>query len=624
MGQDQRVGGDLIKFGGVAVISGQGVAVSLTLPTVRVRDRDSNRTVGRYFQSVILMLAISGIFFGAIGSRLAQLQLVEGNRNRQLAENNRIRLVPKRPARGAILDRNGKVLAGSRLSHSVAIWPIALPKSEWPQVVERLAQILDVPPESIQQRLEQAGYESIESITVARGISPAQATALAEYSAELPGVRLEGEAVRNYPNGDLAAHVLGYTGEITEEELANRADENYRLGDVIGQMGAEAAFEPLLRGEWGGQQVEVDSAGRVLRILGDKPAVSGNDIHLTIDLELQRLAEEALGDTRGAIVAIDPRNGAVLAMVSRPAFDPNIFTGNVSEAQWAELQNAEFPFVNRALQGFAPASTFKIVTTAAAIESGAFAPNTVLPTFPFIRAGGIQFWDWNNAGFGPLNFQGAMAMSSDTFFYQVAMRIGGETLIDWTRRFGFGSKTGIELAAEESPGLVPDDAWKQENIGYGWFQGDSINMSIGQGFLQATPLQVAVMFAVPANGGYLVKPHLLKDNEESKNWRESLDMQPSTVRILQEGLRQVITGGTARALNDSGLPPFSGKTGTAEAPPRENHAWFGAYIPAENPELVIVAFGEHSGGGGGSVAAPMVKQILDRYYKDQGTTASSR
>jgi penicillin-binding protein 2 len=588
--------------------------MSLTFPNARLRDRDSRRTVGRAFQSIILMVVISGIFFGAIGTRLAQLQIVEGDQNRELAENNRIRLVPKRPARGAILDRNGKVLAGSRLSHSVSIWPIALPESEWPEVVNRLAKILNVSPESIQRRLDQAGYESIESITVARGISPAQATALAEYGSELPGVRLEGEAVRNYPNGDLAAHVLGYTGEITEEELEDRAEENYRLGDVVGQMGSEAAFEPLLRGEWGGQQVEVDSAGRVLRILGDKPAVSGQDIQLTLDLELQKLSEEALGDTRGAIVAIDPRDGAVRAMVSRPAFDPNIFTGNVSEAQWAELQKKEFPFVNRSLQGFAPASTFKIVTTAAGIESGKFEPTAVLPTFPFIRAGGIQFWDWNNAGFGPLNFQGAMAMSSDTFFYQVGMRIGGEELIQWTRRYGFGSKTGIELASEESPGLVPDDAWKQENIGYGWFQGDTINMSIGQGFLQTSPLQVAVMFAVPANGGDLVTPHLLQDNAADRSWRESLDMSPSTIKVLQEGLRQVITAGTARSLNDPSLPAFAGKTGTAEAPPRENHAWFGAYIPEDNPELVIVAFAEHSGGGGGSVAAPMVKQILDRYY----------
>ena len=578
--------------------------------------KDSDRTVGKHFQAVVAMLLVSGVLFGAVGTRLAQLQLVEGPRNRQRAETNRIRLVPKRPARGALLDRNGKILASSRLSHAVSIWPIALPRSEWPLVVDRLSRILNVEPDSIRQRLEQAGYESIEAITIARGISPAQATAIAEFGDELPGVRLEAEAVRNYPNGDLAAHVLGYTGEITQEELDSPTYETYRLGDIIGQMGAEAAFESQLQGEWGGQQVEVDSSGRVISVLGNKPAISGNDVQLTLDLELQKLAEQALGNTKGAIVALDPRSGGVLAMASRPTFDPNIFTTNITDAQWAQLQGAEHPFLNRSLQGFAPASTFKIVTTAAGIESGEYSPSAVLPTFPFLRIGGIQFWDWNNAGFGPLGWRGAMAMSSDTFFYQVGRKVGGETLIDWTRRFGFGTKTGIELASEESPGLVPDDAWKQENMGYGWYVGDTINMSIGQGFLQTTPLQVAVMFAVPANGGYKVTPHLLKDSRTEDDWRESVGLQPVTVEVLQEGLRQVISSGTARSLNLPNLPPIAGKTGTAEAPPFENHAWFGAYAPAQNPEVLIVAFAEHSGGGGGSVAAPMVKQMLEGYYKD--------
>jgi penicillin-binding protein 2 len=579
--------------------------------------KDSDRTVGKHFQAVVAMVLVSGVLFGAVGTRLAQLQLIEGSLNRQRAETNRIRLVPKRPARGALLDRNGKILAGSRLSHAISIWPIALPRSEWPSVIQRLSDILNVPPERLQQRLEQAGYESIESITIARGISPAQATAIAEFGDELPGVRLEAEAVRNYPNGDLAAHVLGYTGEITEDELNSPEYEAYRMGDIIGKMGAESAFEPMLKGEWGGQQVEVDSSGRVLSVLGDKPSISGNDVQLTIDLEIQKLAEQALGDTKGAIVAMDPHSGAILAMVSRPTFDPNIFTTNITDAQWAQLQGVEHPFLNRSLQGFPPASTFKIVTTAAGLESGAYSPSAVLPTYGAINIGGILFHDWNNAGFGPLGFRGAMAMSSDTFFYQVGRRIGGETLIDWTRRFGFGQKTGIELGAEESPGLVPDDAWKREYIGYEWYVGDTVNMSIGQGFLQTTPLQVAVMFAVPANGGYLVTPHLLKDSRTEDDWRKSMGLQPSTVEILQDGLREVITRGTARALNTPNVPPFSGKTGTAEAPPYENHAWFGAYAPADNPEIVIVAFAEHSGGGGGSVAAPMVKQMLEAYYKDR-------
>jgi penicillin-binding protein 2 len=247
--------------------------------------KESDRTVGKHFQAVVVMLAVTGVLFGAVGTRLAQLQLVEGPLNRQRADTNRVRLVPKRPARGALLDRNGEILASSRLSHAISIWPIALPESEWPTVIARLSEILKVPPENIQQRLEQAGYESIEAITVARGISPAQATAIAEFSHALPGVRLEAEAVRNYPNGDLAAHVLGYTGEITQEELDSPKYAEYRLGDIIGQMGAEAAFESMLQGEWGGQQVEVDSSGRVISVLGDKPAVSGNDVQLTIDIE---------------------------------------------------------------------------------------------------------------------------------------------------------------------------------------------------------------------------------------------------------------------------------------------------------------------------------------------------
>lgn len=300
-------------------------------------------------------------------------------------------------------------------------------------------------------------------------------------------------------------------------------------------------------------------------------------------------------------------------MVSRPGFDPNLFSGRMSDEDWQKLQNADHPFVNRALQGFPPASTFKIVTTTAAIESEVFSPYTVLPTYPFITVGGIQFWDWNNAGFGYLGFPGAMAWSSDTFFYQIAQGIGGETLIDWTRRYGFGSLTGIELAAEESPGLVPDNAWKEEALGESWFLGDTINMSIGQGYLQASPLQVAVMFAVAANGGYRVKPHLVKKGS-LEEWRESLNLMPETLEMLEEGLRQVVTNGTGTKMDSALMPPTAGKSGTAEAPPYESHTWFGAYGPYDDPEILVVVFGEHSGKGGGSFAAPLARQVMEAYF----------
>ncbi len=578
--------------------------------------KKGGRTVGRQYQSVVMMILLSLVMLGGIGSRLFYLQLVEGQRNRELAEENRVLLLPRRPARGTIFDRNGKILAGSRLSHSVSIWPVSMPKedTERDAVVERLAQLLDIPAEEVFQRLEQVDQDSAESVPIARGISPAQATALAEYADQLPGVRVEAEAVRNYPHGDLAAHAIGYTREINAEELEARQDEGYRLGDFIGKMGAEDAFEHLLRGEWGGQQVEVDSTGRVVALLGEKPPKSGQDIELTLDLELQRAAEEALGDTIGAIIAIDPRDGAVRAMVSRPTFDPNLFTTRVTPEQWEQLNRRGDPFVNRTMRGYPPASTFKVVTTTAGIESGNYDAEAILPTYPYVSVGGHLFWDWNKAGFGPLGFRGAMAWSSDTFFYQVGIKMTEKPLTDWMRRYGFGSKTGIELAAEESRGLVPDNDWKMETLGYGWTVGDTVNISIGQGFMQVTPLQVAVMFGVPANGGYKVTPHLLQDGSEAKDWRTDMEMDPATIRVLQEGLRQVITGGTGAKLNDPSMPPLAGKSGTAETDPYENHTWFGAYGPYDDPEIIVVAFGEHTGGGGSAVALPMVQKVLDVYF----------
>lgn len=573
------------------------------------------RTIGRSLQSIFVMIAVSFLLIGGIGSRLGYLQIVEGDRNRELADNNRIRLIPKPPERGQIFDRQGKLLGGSRISYSVFLWPIAQEPTQWPKVLKRLSRILQVPETEIQSRLEKEGYNSPYRVRVARWITAKQVVAIEEARSELPGVEIDSETVRYYPNGDLAAHVLGYTGEITDEELTKLKPEGYRLGDILGKLGMEYALESTLRGEWGGQQVEVDAAGEIVRVLGELPPVPGDDVTLTLDMELQKVAEQVLGDIQGAIVVMNPNNGGILAMASRPAYDPNLFSSRISEAQWQQLQSLQHPFLNRALQSFAPASTFKIVTTTAAIESGKYNVGTYLPTYPYVEIGKHKFWDWNNAGFGVLGFAGALSWSSDTFFYQIAQGIGGEILTEWTRKFGIGSHTGIELENEESLGLVPDEVWKQSNLGEGWYVGDTINMSIGQGYLQATPLQVAVMFSVVANGGDRVQPHLRKDNESAKSWRKSLNLQPSTVAILREGLESVMTSGTGSAIvAGSNLPPVAGKTGTAEDPPRRNHAWFGAYAPVNKPEIVVVAFAENSGGGGGKVAGPLVRRVLEAYY----------
>ncbi len=576
-------------------------------------DRQKSRKVGRNRQSVVLMLLCSVLILGGLGGRLVYLQLLEGTQNRLRADNNRVRLMAKPPERGRILDRKGRVLAGTRLTHSVYLWPLARKQAEWGNTLTKLSQILNIPEADIKKRLEQEGYNSASLVKVARNISPQQITALAEASNELPGVEVDGETAREYRHGDLAAHVLGYTGELTDEDYTKLRKDGYRLGDVIGKMGIEATYEKQLRGEGGGQQVEVDGAGTVVRVLQEKPSRSGKDITLTIDLELQKAAAEALNGVTGSIVAIDPNNGAVLAMVSNPGFDPNIFTKRVSQEAWDRLNNLNDPFLNRSLQTFPPASTFKIVTTVAAIESGKFTGDEVFQTYPSLTISGTTFGEWNHAGFGPLGFEGAMANSSDTFFYQVAQSLGGDPIINWSRRFGLGALTGIDLVDEVDPGLVPDAAWKLKHEKIEWSIGDAVNMSIGQGALLTSPLQVAMMFAVSANGGYRVKPHLLKDNEEAQNWRDDLKLKPKTLEVLKGGLRGVIEYGTGNGLN-GGPVTIAGKSGTAEDLGDGSHTWFGAFGPVDKPEIVVVAFGERTGGGGGSLMGPKAKQVVEAYF----------
>ncbi len=585
------------------------------LPTY-LASKKNTRTVGRGFQSVFLILFTLLVTTG-ISARLAYLQIVQGTKLRQRAEANRIRMIPKQPERGNIFDRNGKLLATTHYPRSVYLWPMAHTKPSWSVVGPRLSRILDIPQEEMERKLEEAGANSSSLIRIARNLNDAQITALKEYQYELPEVEINTEAVRYYPHGKELAHILGYTRELTAEQLEQKTQEGYRLGDVIGQMGIEKAYEKILRGEWGGRKVEVDGAGRPIRVLGDKQAKAGNDLHLTIDLDLQEAADKALGNHKGAIVAINPKNGEVLAMVSHPTFDPNIFSKQkLSEKDWKSLQGKDHPLVNRALSAFPPASTFKIVTTTAGLESGKFTPDTVLQTYGSLTVGGVTFGEWNHAGFGPLKFPEALAMSSDTFFYQVGRRVGGPTLIAWSRKYGFGQRTGIEFADEESRGLVPDERWKERIFKIPWSVGDTINMSIGQGALQVTPLQSAIMFSVPANGGYRVRPHLLKDDEAAQKWRQFLGINPETIKVLRQGLRRVVSNGTGKILDVTSIAPASGKSGTAEAGiGRPNHTWFGAYAPSNQPEIVVVAFGENTGEHGGAMCGPMVLKVLETYFQ---------
>jgi penicillin-binding protein 2 len=579
---------------------------------------ENKRSVGRQYQSTSILLIITLLLFGGIGSRLAYLQLEQRFINQRKAEDNRTRIIPKPPVRGNILDRKGKVLATTRLSHSAYIWPKAQKQQNWPEVRHLLAKILQISPEDIQKRVEEAGINYPSLIPIGGNLTPAQVTAIEEYRPQLKWVETDITKIRDYPQGEVAAHILGYTGELNPEELQAKKSAGYRLGDVMGKMGVEKSYESLLRGEWGGLNLEVDGAGKILRVLGEKSPQSGKNLTLTIDLDLQKAAESALGTRKGTIIVLEPHNGAVLAMASYPRFNPNMFSAPVTPKMWQELQAKGNPFLNMALRGFPPASTFKVVTATAGMESGRYPPSTVLGTYAALNVGGTSFREWNRAGFGSLGYVGALAWSSNTFFGQIGRGAGGENLIKWARNYGFGQPTGIELEGETA-GLIADDAWKKLNFDdWGWTVGDTVNMSIGQGFTLATPLQIAVMFSAIANNGYKVQPHLLNtDNQLKQQQKVSLNLKPTTVSTIKQGLRAVVNGGTGGRLNVPELPPSAGKSGTAEAPPGEPHTWFGAFAPYDKPEIVVVAFAEHSGGGGGSIAAPMVRQVMETYFNNK-------
>ncbi|MEB3165341.1 MAG: penicillin-binding protein 2 [Cyanobacteriota bacterium] len=556
------------------------------------------------------LMAVVIAFSGAITARLAWLQLVHGRDHRAMADENRIRLIPRDPIRGRLLDRHGRVLATNRLTYNLYVQPRLVGDRQWPPLRDRLAQLLRVPAESLdaQRRrgVDQKGYR----ILLAPSLSPEQVLRFREQSSTLPGAEVGTDVLRSYPYGRLGAHVLGYTSSISEEEYRRLRERGYRIRDRIGRSGLEQVYESHLRGEWGGQQLEVNAAGQVQRVLGDKPARAGRDLRLTLDLELQQAAERALDTVaKGAIIALDPQTGAIRAMASRPGFDPNIFSEGPSVAQWNDLNRPEAPMLNRAFQGFPPASTFKIVTTIAGLESGKFGPQSTVPTMGSFCYYGQCYAD--HGSFGSIGFPFALAVSSNSFYYQVGLRVGPDQLFRAARRMGFGRVTGVELVDEETPGLLGDPAWKKKVLGEPWTPVDTITSSIGQGAVTVTPIQMARLYAAVANGGWLVTPHLV----ERPTPRTRIGLRPETLQVLRQGLRMVVTEGTARLLNDPSLPPVAGKTGTGEDPPRPDHAWFGGYAPADQPDLVIIALGENSGGYGGTVAAPMVKALMTTWYR---------
>lgn len=576
--------------------------VSTTSRINQTRSRRSHRSVLLFMVATTL---ISGCMF-----RLAQLQIVQGQRNRQLADQNRIRPLSIVADRGNILDRRGIPLAANQLSRSIYLYPREQSMQQWQDSAEKLSKILDVSAEEILKKLNQVGYRSAVPARIYRNLTPHQFVALAE-GGQIPGLEIQAESSRHYPNGSLAAHILGYIGEATADDL--KANPDFPMGMLLGQMGIERIADSSLRGKWGSHLLEVDSVGKELRMLGEQKPTSGSDLRLTLDFKLQKAAEKALNNQRGAVVALDVKTGAVLVMASGPTFDPNLFTRKISTQEWKDLQGQDHPFLNRSLQGYPPGSTFKIVTTSAGIQSGKFSPSSTLPTFSAINIGGTLFHEHGGAGYGTIGFRDALAFSSNTFFYQVGMAVGPDEISKWGHRLGIGETSSMGLEGG-SHGVIPTPEQKQKLYGEPWYGGDTVSMSIGQGVVQVTPLELAVMVSAIANGGYRVKPHLMADQTNTPaTVREATGLSPGTIEVIRQGLTAVVKEGTARRLSDGSIPPTAGKTGTAEVIGQRDNALYVGYGPLNDPQIAIAVVVEN-GGFGAESAVPIAHEIYKAYF----------
>ncbi|NJL36299.1 MAG: penicillin-binding protein 2 [Leptolyngbyaceae cyanobacterium SL_5_9] len=560
------------------------------------------------WRGVFLMLFMTAIM-SAFVVRLTQLQLVQGEYNQRLAEQNRVRLIPIPSDRGNITDRDGKLFAANRLARSVYLWPRQQPPEQWQVTASRLGPLLNMPASEIIEQLEKVGYNSPMPVRITQQLSQNAFVALAEQSIQFPGVETIAESSRYYPHGDLAAHVLGYIGEATQEDL--KENPEYPYGMIVGQMGVERLVNAELDGRWGNRKVEVNARGQELRWLGTEPALAGNQVRLTLDLDLQQTAERALAQRRGAVVVMDVKTGAVLAIASGPSFDPNIFTRRVTESEWQQLNGESQPFLNRALQGYPPGSTFKIVTAVAGLQSGKFSPDSIVNTYASMNVGGTVFNE-HSGGYGPIGFRKAMAVSSNTFFYQVGIAAGPEQIAHWSEALGIGvTDLGLDGG---SRGSVPTPAQKEELYGEPWYTGDTVSMSIGQGLVQVTPLEMAVVVSAIANGGWRVNPHLLTHQTEAMAAeRVSTGITPENLEAVRVGLVAAVQEGTARRLNDGSIPLTAGKTGTAEVPGQEDNAVFVGYGPVDDPQIAIAVVVEN-GGFGGVTAVPIAHEVYKTYF----------
>jgi len=601
------------------------------------------------FRIVLYLLAILAI---VLMLRLYFLQIMSGGLYAELASENISREKTVSAPRGNIYDRNGRLLVKSIPVKAVAVEPLIVSENE--DVMRILSECLNISYEKIKEKVEKSNLPYTDRLILKQDIDTATMIYLKENSSKLPGVEVIDLYLREYNFGFLASHLLGYTGEINEERLQSEAYMDYEGGDQIGLTGLEEAYESLLKGKKGKIIYEVDPLGRPVNILEETDPISGNDLYLTIDIDLQRFVEEALYQSilevrqkritntdeyykvpGGAVVVLDTRNGQVLAMASYPTYNPELFVGGISQAEYAELEDPEnhSPLLNRAVMSFPPGSVIKIVPAYAGLAEEIISERGRLYCAGAWTGLGENFikYCWQRGGHGSLDIRGAIKNSCDIYFYQVGYGLllkndnTEELLQQYLRTFGFGSATGIDLPNEDE-GLVPDKEWKKDYFkdqpGYTvWFPGDTVNMAIGQGDLLVTPLQLAQAYSILANRGLEYKPYLakeIKDSEgnllpdSSEDDYQDLNLDESFVKIIEDGMVQVVSPGGTAAGTFWDFPlsevQIAGKTGTAEFFGKQDYAWFASYAPVGSPQYVVVAMLEEAGSGGSNVA-PMIEKI---------------
>ncbi len=537
------------------------------------------------------------------------------------------------PARGLIFDRNGVLLANN--VPSFALYVTLEDVKDRPGLVAQLASLLNLDSELIQKKLSTGKGGKLQPRKIKDRLTLREATLIESHRLDLPGVMIQVESQRNYPGGAVASHVLGYVGEVSADQLEKPDFSDLHQGSIVGQYGVEKAFDRRVRGRSGQKSVEVDALGHEKRAVVSEKPIAGDDLYLTLDIRLQKIAEDLLGEESGAIVALDPTNGDIWAMASRPGFDPNVLSKELSNKQWVEIvQNEGRPLNNRATQGqYPPGSTFKVVMAAAALETNTVTPSTTVRCNGGYQFGNRLFRDWKAGGHGAVDMNEALIHSCDVYFYTVGQRMGIDTIAEYAKQFGLGQETGVELPSERV-GIVPSTAWKQKARNQPWYPGETISAAIGQGYVTVTPLQMASVIGTVANDGVSVRPRLVQavmnratgEREEfAPTVRGKVAVKPATLALIKDALADVVAKGTATRAK-SPLVTIAGKTGTAQTaalrtgPEKDipkklrDHAWFVAFAPVDAPRIAVAVLAEHMGHGG-SAAAPLAKDVIEAYVK---------